>query len=406
MASIRDLWTKPNPDKTSNKRIPGARWGKGKRWQVRWEESGKPVSQTFTSHDAALTFKARVEVGQADGTWINKDKRDITLADLWEPWIASKAGTSEKTRRDYESIWRTHIAPVWGHRCCCEIQRGMVAAWIPTITTMKGVTRGGKPRPVSASAMRKAGIIIHSMMDLAVELKVIPANPVRTGDLPKQKKSERRYLKVDEIDRLLEQAPHEQARLMLTVLLMTGLRPGEAKGLKVKDLDVVRGRLMIRRDVDDLGRVDQTKTRDHRDVPIGGELLHQLAAAAEGRDMEAWLLPDEKGNVWTTARWRVVWKNLQVWCGLEGVDTYELRHTAASLAIAAGADVKTVQRMLGHASAAMTLDVYGHLWEEGLDQLPGAMEKQLESQRVASAAADAELAAAEARRRRAGFRVV
>lgn len=45
--------------------------------------------------------------------------------------------------------------------------------------------------------MRKAGIIIHSMMDLAVELKVIPANPVRTGDLPKQKKSERRYLKAD-----------------------------------------------------------------------------------------------------------------------------------------------------------------------------------------------------------------
>ncbi|WP_374957139.1 tyrosine-type recombinase/integrase [Corynebacterium falsenii] len=186
---------------------------------------------------------------------------------------------------------------------------------------------------------------------------------------------------------------------------MTGLRPGEAKGLKVKDLDVVRGRLMIRRDVDDLGRVDQTKTRDHRDVPIDGELLHQLASAAEGRDMEAWLLPDEKTNVWTTARCRVVWKNLQVWCGLEGVDTYELRHTAASLAIAACADVKTVQRMLGHASAAMTLDVYGHLWEEGLDQLPGAMEKQLESQRVASAVADAEAGAAEARRRRAGFRV-
>lgn len=77
--------------------------------------------------------------------------------------------------------------------------------------------------------------------------------------------------------------------------------------------------------------------------------------------MEAWLLLDEKGNGWTTARWRVVWKNLQVCCGLEGVDTYELRHTAASLAIAASADVKTVQRMLGHASVAMTLDVYGHL---------------------------------------------
>lgn len=71
---------------------------------------------------------------------------------------------------------------------------------------------------------------------------------------------------------------------------MTGLRPGEAKGLKVKDLDPICGRLMIRRDVDDLGHEDSTKTRNHRDVPIGGEILVLLDRNAQGKDPDAWLI--------------------------------------------------------------------------------------------------------------------
>lgn len=55
--------------------------------------------------------------------------------------------------------------------------------------------------------------------------------------------------------------------------------------------------------------------------------------------------------------------------GLEGLRIHDLRHTAASLAIASGADVKEVQRMLGHKSAAMTVDLYGHLWDKGLDDV-------------------------------------
>ena len=60
--------------------------------------------------------------------------------------------------------------------------------------------------------------------------------------------------------------------------------------------------------------------------------------------------------------------------GLAGLNPHELRHTAASLAIAAGADVKVVQQMRGHASAAMTLDQYGHLFGDRLDQVAEAMD--------------------------------
>ena len=405
MAHIRDVWT--TVDKKTGKKTRTRRYGAGKRWQVRWVENGREVSRMCSTRDEAELYRSRVETGQADGTWITKDKADVTLGDLWDPWISSKMSTSEKTRRDYTSLWTRHIQPVWGEVACAKVQRAVIAAWIPTLTTGKGVKAGADPRPLSASAMRKIGIIIHAILDLAVEQGVIPTNPVRTSDLPKQRKSERRYLRVEEVDRLIAAAPSPQVELMLLVLLMTGLRPGEAKGLKVKDLDLGRGRLLVRRDVNDLGRVDETKTRTHREVPIGGDLLTRLAATLEGKDPEDWLLPDAGGKVWTTARWRRIWATLIAHSGIPGnLVTYELRHTAASIAIAAGADVKTVQLMLGHSSAVETLNTYGHLWEEGLSTIPGAMEGHLARERARAQEMDQNRADADALARRAGFRVV
>jgi site-specific recombinase XerD len=60
--------------------------------------------------------------------------------------------------------------------------------------------------------------------------------------------------------------------------------------------------------------------------------------------------------------------------GLTGLTPHGLRHTAASLAIASGADVKVVQTMLGHASATMTLDLYGHLYPDRLDEIADRMD--------------------------------
>ena len=66
--------------------------------------------------------------------------------------------------------------------------------------------------------------------------------------------------------------------------------------------------------------------------------------------------------------------------GIPGLHPHELRHTAASLAIAAGADVKVVQQMLGHASATMTMDTYGHLFENRLDEVADALDRARQPQ--------------------------
>ena len=79
--------------------------------------------------------------------------------------------------------------------------------------------------------------------------------------------------------------------------------------------------------------------------------------------------------------------------GVPDLHPHELRHTAASLAIASGADVKVVQKMLGHASATMTLDTYGHLFEDRLDEVAAAMDAARGAERAkrieAAAAASA-----------------
>lgn len=235
------------------------------------------------SQDATELHRSRVEVGQDEGTWITKEKKAITFEDLWEPWYASKAGISEKTRRDYLSVWETHVRPTWGEQACATVQRSVVTSWIATLVNTKTVKEGQEPRPLGDAQKYKVGVVMRGLMDLAKERGAVASNPLEKAVTKKPGPSERRYLKVHEVDALIDAAPTDAARLLLRVLVMTGLRPGEAKALKVKDLDYNRARLMIRRDVDDLGRVDATKTRKHRDVPIGGTLLREPMANAEGK---------------------------------------------------------------------------------------------------------------------------
>lgn len=416
-ATVRDLWTKQNPDKTSRTtRVHSARWGIGKRWQVVWTEAGVPVSETFTTRDAAEEFAANVVVKQTEGTWITKDKKAVTLSDMWDLWIPTKSDKAKSTTDNYRSTWK-RIDGQFGERPCHTLTRAEISTWIASLTTTKGMKPGEDPRPLGDAAKRLTGIVMKALLDLATEERVILHNPMKSKDLPTQKPSERRYLTVEEVDRLFaaadeldeaaaareredgDQEPDADGaidedepadpriRTAVELLVRTGVRPGEAFGFRVGDLSPARGRLRVQRDVDDLGVVDTTKTHRHRDVPVGGEFLLDLESFVEDRDREAWLLPaTADGHVWTASRWRTAWEHLCAASGISGVTTYELRHTAASLAIHSGANPYTVARMLGHSDVATTLNYYGHLWDQELDTLPARMDAHMAAERARFAA--------------------
>ncbi|WCC80058.1 tyrosine-type recombinase/integrase [Cutibacterium equinum] len=112
-----------------------------------------------------------------------------------------------------------------------------------------------------------------------------------------------------------------------------------------------------------------------RDVPVPASVLAMLDLS---RDPAEPLVRGARGGRLHEDSWRG--RQFRPACdrlGWDGVRIHDLRHTAASLAIASGADVKTVQRMRGHASATMTLDLYGHLWDRGLDDVADRMDAMM-----------------------------
>jgi len=157
------------------------------------------------------------------------------------------------------------------------------------------------------------------------------------------------------------------------VLAFCGLRWGEAAGLKVGRVDLLRRRLLVAESLSEVnGRLvwGTPKNHQHRSVPIPSFLVDMLAEViASKTDIESVLVfTTWHGKPLRNLNFRRdVFDRAAEDAGLAGLTPHELRHTAASLAVSAGANVKAVQRMLGHASAAMTLDVYSGLFDDDLD---------------------------------------
>ena len=117
------------------------------------------------------------------------------------------------------------------------------------------------------------------------------------------------------------------------------------------------------------------KSHQARSVPIPRFLVDDLAAHVAGKCPSEFVFGSPRGSVLRVRNFRrLVFDRAASALGLDGLHPHELRHTAASLAIASGADVKVVQQMLGHKSATMTLDLYGHLFGDRLDEVADALD--------------------------------
>jgi len=372
---VYDRWMKPAPGSDSKKKtVRTSRYGQGLRWVGELlSPNGIRHRKSFPSKDAAEAYVADRESDPRRGLYVVPNK--VTLEDdMWPRWPGAKSQLGRTTLAGYDAAWKRDIEPKWASTPLAEIDRASVMEWLPTLRTRS-------KRELSPSWSRKVAITMRGLLDMGVDARLIPVNPLqRLGKaLPQQKASERRYLSVAEVDALI--AAMGDNPLPVRVLIMTGIRRGEMAGLQVRDLNSSRTRLRVERDVDADGDIDQTKTGRHRDVPLDPDLAAELQAVSKGRTRNDPLLPGPGGEAWRRNTWRPVWEKARRSAGLDELDTHELRHTAASLAIHSGANVKTVQRMLGHASASMTLDIYGHLWDDELDALPTRMVAHMNAER-------------------------
>src|SRR5262249_44910392 len=181
--------------------------------------------------------------------------------------------------------------------------------------------------------------------------------------------------RLDEL-RALTEACKGRYRDVVPVLALAGLRWGELAGLRVGDRVSVPGPgLRLRRAVLASGGggalyVDTLKSNRARTVPLVLDLLPIVDRWGGGEAPDAWLFGAPKAGPARGAHWEgpVGWSAATSTVGAPGFRVHDLRHTAASVWLAAGADPRVVQRVLGHATAAMTMDLYGHMVDANLWQ--------------------------------------
>ena len=166
---------------------------------------------------------------------------------------------------------------------------------------------------------------------------------------------------------------------MIQVMAYTGVRFGEVTELRVKDISLVSRRLHVRRAVSDVrGRlvVGPPKSGESREVPIPEFLLEGLSAViAQASRKNDLLFTTASGTQVRYSRWRSsFFKKAVDKTGLTGITPHSLRHTYAALAVQSGANVKVLQKAMGHSDIRLTLDTYGGLFGDDLNALAERMD--------------------------------
>jgi integrase len=258
---------------------------------------------------------------------------------------------------------------------------------------------------LSNSWVRQCVMALSQMLDLAVKDGRLLRNPIADLRKPRPVAGEDQvFLTHEELARLAQECGSygsERDEVLALFRGYTGLRWGEVRALKIKRVDLLRQRIEIAANLPDGTPPDQPvapKNHQRRVVPFPAFLTGGLQGVVGARGRDDFLFATERGTPLDLSNWRHNGLDRAVRAaGVAPFTTHNFRDTAASLALSAGANVKALQRMLGHQSAAMTLDRYAGLFSNDLDTLAQCLDaaaraaKQAPTARKVTANGDSQL---------------
>ena len=321
----------------------------------------------------AQQFLAQTKVSLVTGNYVDPARGKINLSAMADKWLKTQNHLKPSTLARYRGIVEKHIRPRWGATMLVKITHADVAEWISSIR-------------LSAASVHYIHRVLSLILELAVRDGRISRNPAHGVRLPRNRFHEKRFLTRVEVFRLADAAAAYpipeiggQYRALVLVLAFTGLRWGEVAGLKVGRIDLLRRRLAVAETLIEVaGHLVWDTPKNHpRSVPIPGFLADVLAEVVAGKAANDLVFTTWRGKPLRNLNFRRdVFDKAAEDAGLTSLTPHELRHTAASLAVSSGANVKAVQRMLGHASAAMTLDVYSGLFDDDLDGVAARLDQE------------------------------
>ncbi|MDO3315702.1 phage integrase family protein [Mycobacteroides abscessus subsp. abscessus] len=343
-SGVEDRWTKANGE-------PSASHGKGKRWRARYvDDHGQEHAKAFIRKVDAQKWLDNQTAAVVSGTHVPPRDAQLTVGQWCEMWIEGYKVNRESTVRQA----RTHIAKIvaeFGDASLSALRPSQVKAWVAKLNDEY------EPSYVHALHSR-----LSQIMSDAVHDGVLARNPCSRRTSPPMGK-QKPYVATTEQVWALHDAMPEHLRVAVLLGAFVGLRVAEAAALRVDDVDFIRGIVNPAQQWPDKPlKTDGSATP----VPIPQDLALLLAAS-----VKRWPSPmmvTRAGESPTAPPWVIEREIRRARTAVpslpEMFSFHDLRHYLASLLIASGADIKTVQARMRHASARTTLDTYGHLWPD------------------------------------------
>lgn len=382
-AGIEDRWHKrvKGPDGNTHTERSSV-YGKVTRWRVRWVDDGKERTKVFVRKPDAQTFLNGLTADIQRGEYVDPRKSAETFRAVAEQWYITKSHRKPKTLAGYRSLLDTMVLPKWGGVPLKGITYEPYSQWLGSLS-VDGSQLG---KGLSASRITQAHQLVGAVLKYAQKTGKIAKNVAsdikRGEDLPESSESERRYLTHTEVLQLARAT--DRFETLTLVLGYCGLRFGEVAALRrrhVGDRELTLRASATAVTGPGIVETDTTKTKRTRQVPVPEPVWQRLKAELPG-DPDALVFPGRKGGHLPLGEYRWAFDKACIAVGIDGLVPHGLRHTTASLAISAGANVKVVQRLLGHATAAMTLDRYGHLLSDDLAGVAQALSEAIETAAV------------------------
>lgn len=398
MGYTKDLWTRPDPD-DKDKRVPNARWGKGKRWLACWSDgNGGEPSKAFGNYKAATKFWQGMETDVERGDYHDPKAGRELFDDIAKRWFSIR-DVDPKTMENYRRVYRLHLKDAIGKRAVKTPKPSEVAQ------LLAGISPGNRGT---------AHLILKGVFELARGDGMIRRNPA-SGQAPAVGGVTRRVQAWgdDVVSKLIDAHP-APLKLAPTILAGCGLRESELYGLSVKDVvadgddPVIRVRRQIKHLAGGVVVFALPKGDKERDVPLPGWVTAAITAhtrqwkplavtlpweTKDGPKVTHELLVTNDGEYMRPSVYRQVWKPALHAAGLIGpkvkrngrlawppdrqAGRHALRHYYASVLLADGVNIRELAEYLGHQDPGFTLRVYGHMLPDSHERARKAIDGRL-----------------------------
>lgn len=339
------------------------------RWRVRYRTPDyRQRSRTFDRRVDAETFEAEVRGRLRRGDFVDPQRGRVTLASLWREYeAAGMTHLRATTRQNYRQAFK-HVLAEFELWPVGKIEHADVASWVSQLAERKG-----------PDTVCYAHRVLCLVLDHGMRTRRLSVNVARGVRLPRRPPVRERILSAKEVEDLATKLG-EEGDLVVTMAYL-GLRWSELAALKVADVDLARGRVrLVERATEVGGRMDVAAPKSRasrRSVGIPASLRPTLEERTAGRPSDALVFAAPDGGYLRNGNWRrrSGWAQAVEDLGLDGITPHDLRRTFGSLARSAGADLRWIQRAMGHESITTTARIYAHLYDDELDVVAAALDQ-------------------------------